>query len=385
VDQLVLIAGGYGEVGRRLAAHLARASPGRVVVAGRSLERARHAAQVLGNGASARAVDVNDAVSVERALDGVATVMCCVEQAAPYALLSAAAARGIAYTDLTASSIWRAALALRAEAEVRGARIVLGAGLVPGVSSAMACAAADRLGRLESVATSLLLSAGDVFGPDSLEYLLRELAAPLVVTESGRERIVACFSEPRVVEFPVPFGRRSAWRAPFADQYFFARSLGVATATTRLALDPPWMGVVIAALLRGGARRLLQREGFRKLVHRAVSAVHGLREGSDRWALVVHAGGQRGAARFSLVGRGQAEATAIAASVLVRMLCDRAIERPGVWFAEQVVDSERFFAGLREAGLDVTAAVTMSAAQREPNRGLPRARDDLFAGQHDGG
>jgi len=215
------------------------------------------------------------------------------------------------------------------------------------------------------------LSAGDAFGPDSLEYLLRELAASLVVTESGRERIVACFSEPRVVEFPAPFGRRSTWRAPFADQYFFPRSLGVATATTRLALDPPWMGAVIAALLRDGARRLLQREGFRKLVHRAVSAVHGLREGSDRWALVVDASGQRGAARFSLVGRGQAEATAAAASVLVRMLCDGAITKPGVWFAEQVVKPERFFSGLCEAGLEVTRRLSIDAAPREANKGAP--------------
>jgi len=369
VDPLILIAGGYGEVGRRLAAHIARAYPGRVIVAGRSIERARQAAQLLGEGARALAVDVNDAVSVERALDGVATVVCCVEQKAPYTLLGAAAARGIAYTDLTASSIWRAALALRAEAEARGARIVLGAGLVPGISSAMARAAADRLGQLSSVETALLLSVGDSFGPDSLEYLLRELATPLTVTESGHERIVACFSEPRTVDFPAPFGRRTGWRAPFADQYFFPRSLGVATATTRLALDPPWMGAVIAALLRGGAGPLLHREGFRRLVHHLVSAAHRLHHGCDRWALVVDASGQRGSAHFSLVGRGQAEATAIAASVLVRMLCDRAIESPGVWFAEQVVDSERFFAGLREAGLDVTWAVSNGAAQREANRG----------------
>jgi hypothetical protein len=209
------------------------------------------------------------------------------------------------------------------------------------------------------VETALLLSVGDAFGPDSLQYLLRELAAPLVVTESGRERTVACFSEPRAVEFPAPFGRRTGWRAPFADQYFFPRSLGVATATTRLALDPAWMGSVIAAVLYGGAGRLLHRKTFRSAVRRLVNAGHGMHKGSDGWALVVDATGERGVARFSLVGRGQAEATAIAASLLVRMLCDRQIESPGVWFAEQVVDPERFFAGLREAGLDVISAVTL--------------------------
>jgi saccharopine dehydrogenase-like NADP-dependent oxidoreductase len=353
VDQLALIAGGYGEVGRRLSAHLVRIYPDRVIVAGRSLERAREAVKALGGRARALALDVNDAASIERALEGVATVVCCVEQAAPHPLLCAAAAHGLAYTDLTASSIWRTALALRGEAEARGARIVLGAGLVPGVSSAMARAAADSVGPLESVDTALLLSIGDAFGPDSLSYLLRELATPLVVTELGRERTVACFSEPRPVAFPAPLGSRTARRAPFADQYFFPRSLGVSTATTRLAIDPPWMGVVFAAALRCGAARLLDRARFRSLVRSLVANLKGRRAGSDSFALVVEAIGQRGRARFSLLGHGQAEATAIAASILARMLCDREIEKPGVWFAEQVVDPQRFFTDLRQQGFDV--------------------------------
>jgi saccharopine dehydrogenase (NAD+, L-lysine-forming) len=359
VDQLILIAGGYGVVGQRLATHVARAYPGRVIVAGRSIERARNAAQAVGEGARPLAIDVNQQASVERALESVGMVVSCVEQTAPYTLLRAAAARGIAYTDLTASSIWRSALALHAEAEARGARIVLGAGLVPGISSAMVRAAADRLGRLNTVETALLLSVGDAFGPDSLRYLLRELAVPLAITESGRERIVACFSEPRAVEFPAPIGRRAAWRAPFADQYFFPRSLEVATASTRLSLDPAWTGAVIAAVLRVGPARLLHREGFRRCVHRLVSAAHRQHNASDRWALVVDTRGSSGAAHFSLLGHGQAEATATAASVLVRMLCDGAITRPGVWLAEQVVEPERFFAGLREAGLDVTRTYTL--------------------------
>jgi saccharopine dehydrogenase-like NADP-dependent oxidoreductase len=205
----------------------------------------------------------------------------------------------------------------------------------------------------------VLLSAGGAFGPDSLTYLLREFAEPLVVTESGRERSVACFSEGRPVDFPAPMGRRIAWRAPFADQYFFPRSLAVPTATTRLALDPPWVGRVVSAALQAGARRLLGREGFRSFVRRLVLAVHTRHEGSDRWALVLDAIGRRGAARYSLTGRGQAKATAVAASLLVEMLCDGAIEKPGVSFAEELVNPERFFAGLHEAGLDFSRKVTI--------------------------
>lgn len=352
MDELVLIAGGYGEVGRRIAAQVARRYPDRVIVAGRSLERAREGVKALGGRARALAVDVNDAASIERALGGVSTVICCVEQAAPHRLLRAAATRGLAYTDLTASAIWRTALAVRDEAEASAARIVLGAGLVPGVSSAMARAAADSIGPLESVQTALLLSVVDAFGPDSLSYLMRELTIPLVVTERGHERTAACFSEPRAVAFPAPLGRRTARRAPFADQYFFPRSLGVTTATTLLALEPRWMGALVAAALRGGAARLLDRARFRGLVHQLVAAAK-RRRGSGVFSLVVEATGRGGHARYSLSGRGQANATAVAASVLVRMLCDREIDKAGVSFAEQVVDAQRFCAELREHGLDI--------------------------------
>ena len=252
--------------------------------------------------------------------------------------------------------MWRAALELHGEAIASGARVVLGAGLVPGISSAMARAAADRLGQLESIDTALLLGIGDAFGPDSLEYLMTELGDPLLITEAGRERFVPCFSDSRTIAFPAPFGPRIARRAPFADQHFFPRSLGVASAGTWLALEPAWVGLGVAAMLRAGMARLLRREGVRRVLRRSVGFTHGLHEGSDGWALVVEAQGEAGTARFTLVGRVQAEATAVATAVLASMLADGVIALTGVWFAEQVVAAERFFAGLRDAGLSVSVA-----------------------------
>ena len=50
----LLITGGYGTVGRRVAADLAPDYPGRVVVAGRSLEKAARLAAELGHGVRGR-------------------------------------------------------------------------------------------------------------------------------------------------------------------------------------------------------------------------------------------------------------------------------------------------------------------------------------------
>ena len=134
----ILITGGYGTVGRRVAADLAPFYSGRVVVAGRSAEKAAQLAAELGHGVRGRRVDVGDLGSVEAALDSVCLVMSCIGQPEPH-LLRAAIARGLAYTDIAPHLMTRRPTeAMRAEAVQTGARIVLGTGLAPGISSLLA-------------------------------------------------------------------------------------------------------------------------------------------------------------------------------------------------------------------------------------------------------
>ncbi len=158
----ILIVGGYGEVGRRLAAQLEATQPGRVIVGG------RHPEQV--SGVRARAIDVDDPASIEQALDGVSVVVACVRQREPH-LLRAAVRRGIAYTSIAPPWMpWPDTDPLRAEAERTGARVVLAAGLEPGISSVLVRAAAERLGRVDAVETALLLGLGDAYGADSMAF-----------------------------------------------------------------------------------------------------------------------------------------------------------------------------------------------------------------------
>jgi hypothetical protein len=95
----ILVVGGYGVVGRRIATCLAPRFPGRVLVAGRDEQRTAALCRTLGEGSRPRRVDVSDLSSVGSALEGVGTVMTCVAQQDRHLLL-ASIARGLAYTDL---------------------------------------------------------------------------------------------------------------------------------------------------------------------------------------------------------------------------------------------------------------------------------------------
>lgn len=352
----IMITGGYGEVGGRISVHLASRYPGRVVIAGRDGARAAAMAERVSGQARGIALDVDDPAAVERALAGVVLVANCVDLREPH-LLRAACDHGLAYTDVNAATQWRAARALHSQAQRSGARIVIGTGIVPGISSAMARAAADGIGPLASVQTALLLSVGDAFGPASLEFLLAEAGQGWSVIEDAKERPVSFFSEGQSVLFPEPLGRRRAYRAPFADQFFYPQTLGVRSAAARLAIEPAWAGAAIAGLMRVGMGRWVARDNIRAAIRRAVSRLHARSRGGDRFALVVEARGAHGTFRATLGGHVQAEATAIASSLFARALLEREIDQSGVWFPEEVIDPVRFFDRLRECALGVDQSI----------------------------
>lgn len=338
----ILIVGGYGEVGHLLTADLESAHPGRVVIAGRHPE--------LAPGLHARRVDVDDPTSVEEALEGVRVVAACVQQRAPH-LLRAAVRRGLAYTSIAPPWMeWPALEPLRKEARETGARVILAAGIEPGISSVLARDAADRLGGVDTIETALLLGVGDAYGADSMAFIMEELAQPYAVQIEGRPSPTYAFGHSKPVEFPAPFGRRSAYTMPFRDQLYYPHTLGARTSIARLALDPPWLGGAISALSHMGGRAWLRREGMRRAIRKAVGGLRSRRSGRDQFALLVEVAAHGRLVRTSLTGRRQAQATAAGAEAVLEALCADEV-KPGVWLAEEVLPPERFLARIARRGL----------------------------------
>lgn len=184
----VLVVGGYGVVGSRVVARLAPLFPGRVIVGGRDENKAATLSGEIGDGTRGWRIDINDPDSVRAALGGVGTVISCVAQREPH-LLRAVVARGLAYTDTSPRlAFWRADDALGAEARRTGARVVLGAGLSPGVSNMMAARMASALGGVDAIETAIALSLGDEYGPDSMFHVLDSVKGAFEVFRGGARR-----------------------------------------------------------------------------------------------------------------------------------------------------------------------------------------------------
>jgi len=352
--QRILIVGGYGVVGRRIAAELAASYPDQITIAGRHGAQAAEAAVAVGYGARGREIDTSMASSIAAALEGVTTVISCIDLA-DRSLLWAAIERGLCYTDVTPrlTELGRGAAYERVDAAARsaGARIVLGTGIAPGIANVMARALNDTLGCADEIETALLLPASGSGGPALFGYFLQELAMSYEILIQGASRRVRAFSDPRLVEFLPPAGTRLAYLFPFSDQVLYPHTLGVHTAITRLAIDPAWLGRFLAITVRTRASRLMAIGWIRNALMNvrrqnrpsAKTAWFQLRVDvrcGDRWR---HA---------MLAGQSQADATALAAAETARLLIGGKVE-PGAWVPEQVVDPGPFFSRLASRGLRV--------------------------------
>ena len=227
-------------------------------MAGRHLEQAKATAAAIGHGVRGRELDVTVEASIAAALAGYRDSLSCIDQPRR-GLLHAAIERGLRYTDITPHlvELGRGAAyeEIGAAARRSGARVVLGTGIVPGISNVIVRAVADTLGGADVIETSLLLSASDASGPASFDYFVKELTMPFAVHVDGVDRPAHAFSDPRVIEFPSPFGPRSAYLFPFSDQVLYPRTMGAQTALTRLAIEPARLGRLLAASVRLGAVR----------------------------------------------------------------------------------------------------------------------------------
>lgn len=346
----ILLVGGYGVVGKRIAARLAPMFPGRVVVAGRDERKAIALCETLGHDSRARRIDVDDLASLGPTLNGVGVVMSCVAQR-EFHLLRTAVARGIAYTDLAPRlAFFRNLEELSSEATRTGARVVLGAGLSPGISNMMAAKLAQGIARVDRIETAILLSIGDEFGADSLQHVLDAVTQPFEIVRDGRAERAIPFSASVPVAFPEPAGVRPAYLFPWSDVVYYPKTLGAHSSEGRFALDPSWAGTVAAGLVRAGARRWLKRPGLAGGHRRAIDWLKRRLVGRDLFALAVTVTSEQRTARMTLAGRHQAKATADSAAAFVRTLAAGEIDGAGVWLPEQVVSHDLFFERLASYG-----------------------------------
>lgn len=323
----ILIVGGYGAVGSKIAATLAAVPTNSVIIAGRNLDKAQAKASELKT--EARHIDIAGPQSWPEAISGVNLVIMCIDQTSTE-LLAAISARGIAYLDVTAGD----AFFRQAEAMQLTTPALLSVGLAPGLSNLLAASASANMDQVTSIEIGLLMGTGDEHGSAAIKWSTGQMFDPKAPHDDA------------IVDFGPDFGRRMAHFMDFADQHALARTMpGVAT-VTRVTYDSRFLSSVLFGL----GRRFAGNRWMENLVER-ISHLPTL--GSDKCVLSVTAHGSvdgKAVTRTAwFLGRREAAVTAAVAALMAEQMLAGHVPA-GVHHGHQVINAAAVFAGLSQHG-----------------------------------
>jgi hypothetical protein len=275
----VLILGGYGAVGARIA-HELRVAGDTALIAGRDPARADRVVDL-------RAADTSPLVA---ALSDVDVVVNSAGIEDP-ALAGLVTRHGAAFVDITATTDYVAALERLDPARP----VLVSVGLAPGLTNLLA--AAVHAVAPGPVDLAVMLGAGERHGAAGVAWSYGLLGRRF--RDPATDIRIRNYTRPRRFDLP-GLGRRRLYRVDFSDQHALTRDLGVPV-RTYFGLDSVPATTTLAALtwIPGGSR-----------------APQGLHlPGTDRWLVRAH--GRNGTIR-SARGRVQSHATAVLTATAVR-------------------------------------------------------------------
>lgn len=338
----ILVAGGYGQVGRVIAHALSSQFPGQVIVAGRSRTKAEALAIELGHGTQASQIDVWASGMLNEILDDVCLVIMCLDQR-EIPFVRTCLALGINYIDLSARHDFQKKVeSLDTIAKEHGATALLSVGLAPGLSNLLATHAKWQFDDLTHLDIFIMLGLGDVHGHAAIAWLVDNLDAEFFVHDGGVPLKVKSFHESRECHFPGIPEERIAFRFNFSDQHVIPQTLRIPSVSTWLCFDSSFVTRRISMLAKRGLGRLVRLKIFRALT---INLLSKLRMGSDICTVMVQAHGQINGEQtlreYNVTGHGEAKLTGFVAAEAAKLMM-RGGQPKGVFHIEQLVSPGGF-------------------------------------------
>ena len=259
----VLIVGGYGEVGKLIAAELVRSEEYRIILAGRDRQKAEQMASQLGDKVKGVGFDVSQIGKNEKEIvKNADMVMMCTDQTntefVQYYL-----AQSKLYFDISANTQFLGQLRqLNGFARHHKSMAVINLGLCPGLSNLFALELMTRHRDADEILTGILLGLGENHGKASIEWTLENYIRNF---EYNRNQIWP-FVSGRNFYFPAKLGKRKAYRFNFSDQHALKNSYPGYNFSTYLCFDLSFVTWFLHCLRKSGFYRILQLNPLKQLM-----------------------------------------------------------------------------------------------------------------------
>lgn len=242
----VLVIGGYGNFGGRIAARLARDAAIEVIVAGRDPVQAEAFSRSIeasgGTATLSCALDIADSGWVN-ALDSLRPALV-IHAAGPfqaqgYAVAEAAIACGFHYVDLADSREFVTGFSaqLDAAARARGVLAVTGASTLPAVSAAVIDALADGFSRIDAIECGISPGNHSAPGTATIAAILSYLGRPFPQWREGRWQRAYGWQQLERRRYPAPMGPRWLSACDVSDLALFPERYGTARVTFKAGIE----------------------------------------------------------------------------------------------------------------------------------------------------
>ena len=357
----ILILGGYGATGRRLAKHLLAQTGYDIEIAGRNLGKAQAFVDSLHDPrASARRADATDPASLREALQGVDFLLV----AAPTThhaetVVCAALDAGVDYLDVQYSDAKLHALrAHQKEIHEKKLCFVTEAGYHPGLPSAMIRYAASKLDRIESAHVGGYLNIGNLQYTEAVDELMEGFIHYQAQVYKNGAWTGPSSWDMRKFDFGEGVGIKSGYSMFFEElhcipeMYPTLKNTGFYIAGSNLLADLILTPIIMIGL------KIAPKRGIRPLGKLMWWGMNKARP-PYRVVLKVEAAGQRNSRQVqveaSIEHEDGYELTAIPVVALL-MQYDR-IRRPGLHMMGHLAEPDRLFQDMEQMGVRVKMSI----------------------------
>ena len=358
----VLILGGSGRIGSKVAADLLAHTQASVTIAGRNLTKGNQKSDDLGSRVQFVTIDLADQQALQAAIAQTDVVVHC---AGPFhyrdaEVLKLCIQQGADYVDVSDHpSFTRKVLDYRAEAQAAGVTAVINTGIFPGISNSMVRQGVEQLDTAEKIHLSYVVSGSGGAGVTVMRTTFLGLQRPFEVWMNGEWRSVKPYSDREVIEFPAPYGKVGVYWFDMPEAFTLPDTFPVKTVITKFATVPRFYNYLTWSVARWWHPSWLRNAAVIEFLS---YVSHFMTDVSDRFsgigvAIRSEVTGTKDGLPMRCCSTLIHDDTAIAAGcgtgTVVELLLSGQLKKPGVWAIEQALPTDLFEQVMQSRGIKI--------------------------------
>lgn len=362
MTEQVLILGGSGRVGSKVAADLLTHTQVHVTIAGRNPTKGEHKSDLLGDRVNFLTIDLADQKVLQDAISQANVVVHC---AGPFHyrtanVLQLCIENRVSYVDVSDHpSFTRKALEYRAEAEAAGVTAIINTGIFPGISNSMVRQGVEQLDSAEKIHLSYVVAGSGGAGVTVMRTTFLGLQRPFETWVDGEWRSVKPYSEREVVEFPAPYGKIGVYWFDMPEAFTLPDTFPVKTVVTKFATVPRFYNYLTWSVARWWHPSWLRNPAVIEFLS---YVSHFMTDVSDRFSGIGVAirsevtgtkNGQPMRCCSTLTHPDTAIAAGVGTGTVVESLLSGQLKKPGVWAIEQALSTDLFTQMMQSRGIEI--------------------------------